>query len=90
MAMKIEFDPAKDAANIAKHGCSLALAAEFEWDDAIIVPDERYDYGEDRFSATGYIGLRFYILIFVVRDDVRRIISLRKANPREIRKYAQA
>ena len=32
--MKIDFDPAKDQANIEKHGCSLKLAERFEWEDA--------------------------------------------------------
>ena len=51
--MDIEFDPAKDAANIAKHGVSLAAAAEF--DIRAVVRDERRDYDEDRFNALGRI-----------------------------------
>ena len=44
----IDFDPAKDLANRAKHGLSLADAAELDWDAANIVPDTRFDYGELR------------------------------------------
>jgi uncharacterized protein len=39
--MQIEFDTAKDIINQAKHGFSLALAAELEWDDALVWIDER-------------------------------------------------
>ena len=42
--MNIEFDTAKDEANIAKHGVPLALAAEIEWGDVLCVPDTRRDY----------------------------------------------
>lgn len=87
--MKIDFDPAKDQANIEKHGCSLALAERLEWDEAYIVADARFDYGEERCIAFGYIGRRLYICIFTDRELVRRIISLRKANDREERAYAK-
>ena len=49
--MKIEFDPAKDAALRLKHGVSLALAAELDWDAALVWIDERFDYAEMRMIA---------------------------------------
>ncbi|MBL8445643.1 MAG: BrnT family toxin [Zoogloeaceae bacterium] len=88
--MEIAFDPAKDASNIAKHGMSLAIAAEFEWESAAVWPDVRREYGEARMAAIGYIGLRLYAVVFVDRAHVRRIISLRKANLREVKRYAEA
>jgi uncharacterized protein len=42
--MQIEFDPIKDAGNQAKHGLSLAVAAELEWDAAMVWVDDRYEY----------------------------------------------
>ena len=87
--MSITFDPSKDAANIAKHGVSLALAADLEWDSALIWPDTRRVYGEARQCGIGYIGLRLYALAFVDRPDGRRIINLRKANLREVKHYAK-
>ncbi len=87
--MVITFDPAKDAANIVKHDVSLAEAANLEWDSAVTWPDERRKYGEARMSGIGYIGLRLHYVAFVERDGGRRIISLRKANDREIRRYAE-
>jgi len=86
----IEFDPAKDAANLRKHGVSLALAADFEWDTAHIEEDKRFDYEEQRFKATGYIGMRLYVLIYcLIDDDSTRAISLRPAEPKEYRQYAE-
>jgi len=88
--MKIEFDPAKDVLNREKHGISLAAAAEVEWDTVYAIVDDRNDYSETRMIGLGYIGLRLYCVVFVDRDDTRRIISLRKANRREVKRYAEA
>ena len=86
--MEISFDPAKDAANCAKHGVSLSEAANLEWDEALVWVDVRYDYGEPRQSALVPLGNRLYSVAFVDRDDGLRIISLRKANNREVHRYA--
>lgn len=88
--MRFTFDPAKDVINREKHGVSLADAADFEWDSAVTWPDQRGGYGEHRMIGLGYIGLRLFAVVYVDRDDSRRIISLRKANQREINRYAQA
>ena len=91
--MNVTFDQAKDAANLAKHGVSLTEAAGFEWGTAVVWPDTRRDYGEARMVALGYIGLRIMALVFVDRPPEqpteRRIISLRKANTREVKRYAE-
>ncbi len=86
--MKIDFDPDKDAKNRARHGVSLALAAEMEWETALIWSDRRVDYGEDRQVGVGYIGMRLFVVVFVDRPGARRIISLRKATRTEIDRYA--
>ena len=87
--MKITFDPLKDEANLAKHGISLGLASEFEWESAVTWPDTRKDYGESRTACLGYVGLRLYAMVFVDRAGDRRIVSLRKANRREVERYAE-
>lgn len=84
----IEFDPAKDEANIAKHGVSLARAADFEMEAASVSKDDRADYGEDRFVAVGQLDGRLHVLIFTLRDEAVRAISLRKANKREVKRHA--
>ena len=88
--MNIEFDAAKDEANIAKHGVSLALAAEIEWTDVLCAPDSRRDYGELREIGFAVIAQRLYVVVFVQRGQMMRVISLRKANSREVKLYEQA
>jgi uncharacterized DUF497 family protein len=89
MEFRLIFDPAKDAANRAKHGVSLAEASGIEWETAMVWPDRRREYGEFRYVGIAYIGQRLYVVAFVDRLDGRRIISLRKANPREMKRYAE-
>jgi len=88
--MEIEFDPIKDAINRAKHGVSLAEAERFEWNSAVLWLDTRQEYGEERMSALGYIENRLFFMAFVDRGDVCRVISLRHANAREVKHYAEA
>lgn len=87
--MNITYDTDKDAANLAKHGVSLALALDLEWESAVTWPDARRMYGEPRQCGIGYIGLRLFFVAFVDRADGRRVISLRKANRREVSRYAE-
>ena len=86
--MKITFDALKDTVNIDKHGITLAAANQLEWDTLWTMPDTRHDHGENRQIGYAYIGLRLYCVVFTDRDESRRIISLRKANNREINHYA--
>jgi len=88
-AVEIEFDPAKDAANIAKHGISLARAAEMDLSSALIRLDARRDYGEARWRAIGLIGGRLHALVFTMRGQVVRVIGLRRASRRERRDYGE-
>ena len=85
--MQITFDEAKDALNKSKHSLSLSEAEKLEWDDALIWQDTRREYGEVRMIALGVIGARLYCVVFVNREDVRRVISLRKANNKEKKLY---
>ncbi len=87
--MQIEFDPAKDRANLIKHGISLQAAKRFEWDTALEREDDRFDYDEVRFVALGLIGDRLHVLVFTEgsHDDAVRAISLRPAEKHEARFY---
>ena len=89
MDVRFEFDKVKNQANIDKHGIPLSLASEFDFYTAVIEKDVRKDYGELRFSALGFIKDRLHLIIFTPRRDNVRVISLRKANPRERKKYAK-
>jgi uncharacterized DUF497 family protein len=85
--MRIEFDPTKDESNQLKHGVSLAMAAELDWDAAWVWVDDRFDYNEMRMIALAPKTEILYYVAFVNRGDVRRIISLRRANRREVKHY---
>jgi uncharacterized DUF497 family protein len=86
----IVFDPEKDATNLSKHGVSLGAAAQLDWDAALAWIDDRADYGELRIVALAPIGDRLFFVVFVDRDEARRIISLRRANRREANHYVRA
>ena len=87
--MHIVFDPEKDATNLSKHGVSLGAAAQLDWDAALAWIDDRADYGELRIVALAPIGDRLFFVVFVDRDEARRIISLRRANRREVNHYVR-
>ena len=88
--MLIDFDKAKDLINLGKHGLSLALAAEVDWEHALVWADKRRDYGEIRMIAIAPSTGILYYIAFVDRGRTRRIISLRKANRREVKHYAES
>ena len=87
--MEIEFDPIKDALNLKKHGLSLALARDLEWDEARIEVDTRYPYDEIRMNATVPLGNILYRVSFTERGGMTRVFSLRHANKKEVRDYVQ-
>ena len=87
----ISFDPAKNERNIANRGISFEVAEHFEWDTAMIAEDMRKEYGEPRFQALGFIAGRLHAMVFTPRAGKIHVISLRRANRREVRRYeAQA
>ena len=88
--MQIEFDPAKDGSNQEKHGLSLALAAQLDWDASLVWVYDRYGYGELRMIALAPDTGILYYVAFVDRGEARRIISLRRANRREVKHYVKS
>jgi hypothetical protein len=78
------FDPAKDAVNRLKHGVSLSLAEVLFAGPYVSVVDDRFDYGEIRKVAFGLINGRLFACVYADRHEERRVISLRKANKREV------
>ena len=85
--MKFAFDPGKDASNQEKHGLSLAAVEQGDWTAAFIALDDRWDYGEFRWYAYLPIDGRVHVAVYTERGDGIWMISLRRANPREVRKY---
>ena len=88
--MKIKFNPAKDKTNFAKHGISRALAGELDWEAALVWVDGRYEYDELRMIALAPKTEILYYVAFLELGEVRRVISLRRANRREVKHYVQS
>ncbi len=80
-----DFDAAKEAINLSKHGISLARWVDLNIKVAFV--DDRYDYGEIRYRAYGYIDGVAYSLAFTDRNGKVRPISLRRAHAKEMRRY---
>ena len=87
--MNFEFDPIKNASNQIKHGLSLAMAGELDWEAALVWVDDRFDYQETRMIALAVQTDILYCVAFVDRGAARRIISLRRANRREVKHYVE-
>ena len=85
--MEFEWDAGKADANLAKHGVSFEDAEALDWYNAVTIP--QVVNGEPRFAALAPIGDRLHFCAYVDRDGVRRIISLRKANRREVFRYLE-
>jgi uncharacterized DUF497 family protein len=83
-------DPEKDRVNIAQHGMSLHEAERFDFDTAEIEDDTRARYGEQRFRGIGRLrNGPIVVFAFTYRGEKVRAISLRKATPRERRKWLE-
>ncbi|RKR46299.1 BrnT family toxin [Paraburkholderia sp. BL17N1] len=87
--MDITYDPAKNELNIANHGVSFELAKELDWSDVMAYVDARRDYREIREVGFGLIGERLYCVVFTQRGNAMHIISMRKANKREVKSYVE-
>ena len=83
------WNEAKRAFNHAKHKVDFAAAEGFDWSTAVVEVDEREDYGELRERAIGWIGERLHVLIFTRRADLIWVISLRKADKSDARRYVE-
>lgn len=86
--MELEFDPAKNARNIRERGISFECFADMDLETAIAVEDVRMEYGERRIRLLGSIYGRVHVAVITYRGDKVRVISIRRANAREERKYA--
>ena len=85
--MKIEFDQAKRDETFKHRGVDMGRANEVFEGVTISFADIRFEYGEERFITFGLLDSRMVVLAWTKRGNARRIISMRKANEREQRKY---
>jgi uncharacterized DUF497 family protein len=66
------------------------MMEHFDWEGAVFLEDTRFEYPERRFIGLGKIGQRLHVVCFTPIQGGIRVISLRKANAREIRRYEKA
>ncbi|ASM78142.1 hypothetical protein VITFI_CDS2364 [Vitreoscilla filiformis] len=88
--MQVSFDSAKSDRNVAERRLPFNLVEQLDWQSAILEEDLRKDYGERRFRVLGFIGSRLHAVVFTPRAGKVHVISLRKANSREVKHYEQA
>jgi uncharacterized protein len=84
-----EWDEDKRSQNLRKHGVDFAIVEGFDWENSLIFEDTREAYLEPRWVGFGPIGDRLFALVFTMRGDITRVISLREATRRERRLYVQ-
>jgi uncharacterized DUF497 family protein len=86
--LEFEWDEAKAASNLAKHGLSFEIAYGFDWESSPMVLDLRFDYGEARYLAFGpATDGKKYVVAFTFRGAACRIISVRPFGRKEHRIY---
>jgi uncharacterized DUF497 family protein len=85
--MQYEWDDNKRIANLERYKVDFATAIDFEWDTALETIDDRYDYSEVRWITIGCIRKKLHVMVYTIRGNKIRIISLRKANRRESKYY---
>jgi len=81
--MRIEWDDGKNEANFHKHGLWLDDAWTVFQGPMTIRVDDRKDYGETRYAALGCLENTIVFLVYTVRSDTIRMISMRRANRKE-------
>ncbi len=87
--MGFEWDSRKRLANLRKHGLDFSDAWKVFAGLVLNYPDDRQDYGETRIRAVGMLDSRVVVIIYTVRTESLRIISMRKANEKEKRGYQE-
>jgi uncharacterized DUF497 family protein len=90
LVRRYTWSEAKRIANLRDHKIDFTAVCAFEWETAFVSVDEREDYGELREIAIGFIRTSLHVLVFTERTDVIRVISLRRAQKGDLRKYVEA
>lgn len=85
--MSISYDHKKNLSNIEKHGLDFEYVSELDWDSAWVYEDQRNAYDEVRYIAYGTVRGRLHFVCFTETEDGIRVISFRKANDREVKRY---
>jgi uncharacterized DUF497 family protein len=87
--MSYEWDERKRRVNVKKHGIDFIDVPQVFDGDVVLLPDERFDYGEPRFIALGILKSQVVVVAYTERDENIRVISARKATKNEQIYYFQ-
>lgn len=87
--MRITYDAAKNDRNVAERGLAFDLVADLDWETALAEEDTRRAYGERRIRVLALLGGRLHAAVITYRNDAVHVISFRKANDREVRRYGR-
>jgi len=85
--MSVSYDFNKNKRNVEQRGLNFDQVADLDWDNAWIYQDERDEYNEIRFIAYSMLDKRLHFVCFTETKDGIRVISFRKANNREVKRY---
>jgi len=88
--MKLDYDAAKNARNIAERQLSFERVRNLDFERAVFWQDLRKNYPEVRHIALGMLDARLHVLCFTPIEGGIRVISFRRANKREMRIYETA
>lgn len=88
-SVRVEFDARKRDKTLAERGLDFARAGEVFAGHHFTAPDLRVDYGEDRYITVGTLDGRMVVMVWTLRGEACRVISMRKANDREQTHYSQ-
>lgn len=86
--MRVTWTPAKRELTVADRGVDFESAREVFAGVTADFEDTRRDYGETRMVTVGHLEGRMMIVVWTPRGDARHVISMRKANGREQRRFA--
>jgi len=85
--IELEWDEVKRRRTLRERGLDFADIARLDWERAIIIPDDRRDYGEPRDVVMAELDGRLMVAACTLRGNRIRVISFRKANARERKVY---
>jgi uncharacterized DUF497 family protein len=85
--MRITYDPQKRALTLERRNLDFEDAAHVFAGPHLQIEDDRQDYGETRWQTIGRLNDNVVMVVWTERDDARHIISMRKCNDRERKRY---
>ena len=87
--MKFEWDESKRQINLSKHGIDFADLPPLFDGITVLLVDDRFDYGETRFTTLGLLNGIVFLVVHTETDETIRMISTRKASKYEEEYYFQ-